>query len=74
MPAGFGHDGRRPRPWGARGACMQFALTPDQLAIQEEARRLTAHRITPFAAEWDEKHIHPNATIQAAAEIGFAAI
>jgi alkylation response protein AidB-like acyl-CoA dehydrogenase len=53
---------------------MQFELTDDQLAIQEAARRFTADRITPFAAEWDEKHIYPKATIQAAAELGFAAI
>ena len=53
---------------------MQFDLTDDQLAIQEAARRFTADRITPFAAEWDEKHIYPKATVQAAAELGFAAI
>ena len=53
---------------------MQFALTDDQLAIQEAARRFTADRITPFAAEWDAQHIYPKPTIQAAAELGFAAI
>ena len=53
---------------------MQFDLTDDQRAIQEAARRFTADRITPFAAEWDEKHIYPKATIQAAAALGFAAI
>jgi len=52
----------------------QFALTDDQLAIQDMARRFTADRITPFAAEWDEKHVFPKATIKAAAELGFAAI
>ena len=53
---------------------MQFDLTDDQRAIQEVARRFTADRITPFAAEWDEKHIFPVDTIRAAAELGFAAI
>ena len=53
---------------------MQFELTDDQRAIQEAARRFTADRITPHAAEWDEKHIYPKATIQAAADLGFAAI
>jgi alkylation response protein AidB-like acyl-CoA dehydrogenase len=53
---------------------MQFDLTDDQRAIQEVARRFTADRITPYAAEWDEKHIFPKSTIQAAAELGFAAI
>ena len=35
-----------------------FHLTEDQLAIQDMARRFTADRITPFAAEWDETIIH----------------
>jgi len=52
----------------------QFDLTDDQREIQELARRFTADRITPHAAEWDEKHIFPRDTIKAAAELGFAAI
>ena len=52
----------------------QFELSEDQLAIQETARRFTAERITPFAAEWDEKHVFPKDTIKAAAELGFASI
>lgn len=53
---------------------MQFDLNDDQRAIQDMAQRFTADRITPHAAEWDEKHIYPKATIKAAAELGFAAI
>src|SRR6187431_2313163 len=52
----------------------QFDLTEDQLQIQEMARKFTADAITPFAAEWDEKHIFPRDTIREAAELGFAAI
>lgn len=52
----------------------QFQLTDDQLAIQEVARRFTADAITPYAAEWDEKHIFPRETIQRSAELGFGAI
>ncbi|HEX8553930.1 MAG TPA: acyl-CoA dehydrogenase family protein [Sphingomonas sp.] len=52
----------------------QFDLSGDQREIQELARRFTADRITPHAAEWDEKHIFPRDTIKAAAELGFAAI
>jgi acyl-CoA dehydrogenase len=52
----------------------QFELTEDQLAIQEAARKFTADRIMPFAAEWDEKHIFPRDTIKEAADLGFAAI
>ena len=52
----------------------QFELTDEQLQIQEMARAFTADAITPHAAEWDEKHIFPRATIKAAAELGFASI
>ncbi|MBA2770702.1 MAG: acyl-CoA dehydrogenase family protein [Sphingomonas sp.] len=52
----------------------QFELTDDQLQIQEMARKFTADAITPFAAEWDEKHIFPKDTIREAAELGFGAI
>ena len=52
----------------------QFDLTDEQREIQELARRFTADRITPHAAEWDEKHIFPRDTIRAAAELGFASI
>jgi alkylation response protein AidB-like acyl-CoA dehydrogenase len=52
----------------------QFQLTDDQLAIQEVAQRFTADNITPYAAEWDEKHIFPRETIQRSAELGFGAI
>ena len=52
----------------------QFALTEDQIAIQDMAKKFTADAITPHAAEWDEKHIFPRDTIKAAAELGFAAI
>ena len=52
----------------------QFDLTDDQREIQDLARRFTADRITPHAAEWDEKHIFPRDTIRAAADLGFASI
>ncbi|MGN6121981.1 MAG: acyl-CoA dehydrogenase family protein, partial [Sphingomonas oligoaromativorans] len=52
----------------------QFDLTDDQRAIREMARKFTADRITPHAAEWDEKHIFPRDVIREAAELGFASI
>lgn len=52
----------------------QFSLTDDQLAIQQLAQKFTADAITPFASEWDEKHIFPRDTIQQAAELGFGGI
>ena len=52
----------------------QFALTDDQLAIQETAQRFTADHITPFAAQWDEDHHFPRDVIQKTGELGFGAI
>ena len=52
----------------------QFALTEDQRAIQEMARRFTADAITPNAAKWDEEHHFPRAVVKAAAELGFGSI
>src|SRR3546814_18728362 len=52
----------------------QFQLIDDQLAIQDMARKFTADRITPFAAEWDEKHHYPVDVWKAAGELGFGAI
>ena len=52
----------------------QFSLTDDQREIQDLARRFTADRITPNAAEWDEKHIFPRDVIKEAAALGFASI
>ena len=52
----------------------QFDLTGDQREIQELARRFTADRITPFAAEWDEKSHYPVDVWKAAGELGFGSI
>lgn len=52
----------------------QFDLTPDQREIQDLARRFTADRITPFAAEWDETHHYPVDVWKAAGELGFGSI
>jgi acyl-CoA dehydrogenase len=52
----------------------QFALTDDQLAIQDMARKFTADAITPFAAKWDEEHHYPIDVWKAAGELGFGSI
>jgi acyl-CoA dehydrogenase len=52
----------------------QFDLTEDQIAIQDMARKFTADRITPFAAEWDENSHYPVDVWKAAGELGFGAI
>ena len=52
----------------------QFDLTDDQREIQDLARKFTADAITPHAADWDERHFFPRATVKAAADLGFAAV
>ena len=52
----------------------QFDLTEDQIAIQDMARKFTAERITPFAAQWDEAHHYPVDVWKAAGELGFGSI
>ena len=52
----------------------QFDLTGDQREIQDLARRFTADRITPFAADWDRDAHYPVDVWKAAGELGFGAI
>ncbi len=52
----------------------QFDLTDDQIAIQDMAKKFTADRITPFAAQWDEESHYPVDVWKAAGELGFGAI
>lgn len=53
---------------------MDYKLSEEQAAIQDMARKFTADAITPYAAEWDEKHHFPRDVIQQAAELGFGSI
>ncbi len=53
---------------------MDFALTDDQRAIEDAARRFARERLAPFAAEWDAKEIFPTDTLREAAALGFAGI
>lgn len=53
---------------------MDYHLSEQQRAIQDMARKFTADNITPYAAEWDEKHHFPRDVIKRAAELGFGAI
>ena len=52
----------------------QFALTEDQIVIQDAARKFTADKITPFAADWDASCEYPIDVWKAAGEQGFGAI
>jgi alkylation response protein AidB-like acyl-CoA dehydrogenase len=53
---------------------MDFALSDEQLAIQEMAQRFAEDELAPNAAEWDEKKHFPVDIIKKAAELGLAGI
>ena len=53
---------------------MDFALTEEQEAIQDMARRFAADELAPHAAEWDEKKHFPVDVIRKSAELGLAGI
>lgn len=51
-----------------------FALTEDQLAIQEMARGFAAETLAPHAVRWDEEKHFPIAEMRAAAALGMGGI
>ncbi len=53
---------------------MDFALTEEQIAIQEMAIRYAADELAPKAEEWDEKKIFPVDVIRKSADLGLAGI
>lgn len=53
---------------------MDFTLTNEQLSIRDMVRDFAEHEMTPFAAEWDEKHVFPVETLRKAASLGLAAL
>jgi hypothetical protein len=53
---------------------MDFALSEDQRAVEDAARRFARDRLAPYAAEWDEKAYFPVETMREAAALGFASI
>ncbi|MEO1425320.1 MAG: acyl-CoA dehydrogenase family protein [Pseudomonadota bacterium] len=53
---------------------MDFALSDDQIAIQEMARRFASDALAPHAEEWDEKKHFPVDVIKQSASLGLAAI
>jgi len=53
---------------------MDFELNEDQRAVEEAARRFSAERLAPFAAEWDAKEHFPVDALREAAALGFASI
>jgi len=53
---------------------MDFALTEEQIAIQEMAIRYAPDELAPKAEEWDEKKIFPVDVIRKSADLGLAGI
>jgi hypothetical protein len=53
---------------------MHFALSDEQIAIQEMARNFAAEELAPHAAEWDEQKHFPVDVIRKAAALGLAGI
>jgi alkylation response protein AidB-like acyl-CoA dehydrogenase len=53
---------------------MNFSLNEERTAIRDMVREFAEQEMAPHAAEWDEKHIFPVATLRKAAELGLAAI
>src|ERR1700743_3793760 len=53
---------------------MDFALTEDQRAVEDAARRFATDRLAPYAAEWDAKEFFPVDTLREAAALGFGSI
>ncbi len=53
---------------------MDFALSQEQEAIQEMARRFAADELAPNAADWDEHKHFPVDVLKKTAELGLAGI
>ncbi len=53
---------------------MDFALTDEQLQIQDGARRFAEEKLAPHAIEWDEREYFPLDVVKEAAALGMAGI
>jgi len=53
---------------------MDFALSDEQVAIQDTARSFAAERMAPHAADWDRDCVFPVDALREAAKLGFAGI
>lgn len=53
---------------------MDFALSDDQIAIQDAARAFAEGQLAPNSAKWDENKHFPVDVLRQAAELGFAGI
>ncbi|MBW3696667.1 acyl-CoA dehydrogenase [Vibrio sp. T187] len=53
---------------------MDFELNEDQRAFSETAYQFALDRLSPMAAEWDEKQIFPKDVLKEAGELGFLSL
>ena len=54
------------------GSVMDFALSDEQLALQEAARRFAQEEIAPVAGQYDQSGEFPRALIQRCWELGLS--
>ncbi|MGY5839545.1 acyl-CoA dehydrogenase family protein [Vibrio chemaguriensis] len=53
---------------------MDFELNEDQRAFADTAQQFADERLSPMAAEWDEKQIFPKDVLREAGELGFLSL
>jgi alkylation response protein AidB-like acyl-CoA dehydrogenase len=53
---------------------MDFELSEEQRAFQATARQFALDEMAPFAGQWDEEKIFPEAALRKAAKLGFGGI
>ena len=53
---------------------MDFALTDEQIAIEEMARAFAAEKLAPKAIEWDETGHFPEDVVRSVGDLGMAGI
>ncbi len=53
---------------------MDFALSDDQLQIQDSARQFAAEQLAPHAVDWDEREYFPVDVVKQAGGLGMAGI
>src|SRR5258706_9391239 len=53
---------------------MDFALSDEQLQIQDSARQFAAEQLAPHAVDWDEREYFPVDVVKQAGGLGMAGI
>jgi alkylation response protein AidB-like acyl-CoA dehydrogenase len=70
----FSSEGRRGSIGRSDGGAVDFALTEEQLAIQETAREFARREVDPTVDAHDESQKYPMEVMKKAAELGFLGV